>query len=245
MENEYQEYTEQAVEPEVVAPKKKGSLKKWLIIAAIVVVVAVAAFFIYNALTNTYKTPLNLEMKVKNAKTYSKYEKASQAENNGLFEKEQKAMEKLMKKSEDYDADEEKDAFEERIENLKEKYGDDYKYSYKITSKEKIDKDDLKDIQKDYRDNGKSMLKLLEERYDDFDSDDWDELAEQLGLSRSDAKKYIELQKDMYKKMKSVKVTAGYELDVTYTITGSELDEPEEWDATITVYKVNGRWVMD
>ena len=38
---------------------------------------------------------------------------------------------------------------------------------------------------------------------------------------------------------------AGYELTVTVTLSGSELDEPEEDEITMTVYKVNGRWVSE
>ena len=69
---------------------------------------------------------------------------------------------------------------------------------------------------------------------------------DEMGLSKSDAKKVKKIMEGFYKDLKEAKISAGYELEVTYYVKGSELDEPEErYERTINVYKVDGRWVPD
>lgn len=48
------------------------------------------------------------------------------------------------------------DAMEDRLDSLKDKYGDNVKIKYKITDSEKLDKDDIKEIEES-----------IEERYDE------------------------------------------------------------------------------
>ena len=126
------------------------------------------------------------------------------------------------------------------VEEFEDEYGKNYKFYYEIEDKEKIDKDDLKDLQEELRD-------LADEYYDevkDIDNDDLEDWADDADLKLSDAKKLKNEAVSLCKKAKKAKITAGYELDVTYYVKGSELDEPEElYEATITVYKVNGKWV--
>ena len=86
---------------------------------------------------------------------------------------------------------------------------------------------------------GESIL----EKYEDLDSDDYEDIADELGISKSQAKKVVKIAKSVGKKLKKAKVTKGYELEVVRILKGSELDEPEESDSTVYVYKVNGRWI--
>ena len=223
---------------------KKVPKKTWLTIA-IAVAVLIVGIFTLSIVTNTYKTPMKLYVKYMNTETHKNPFNSQIKLLNGFCDDEMKAIIKIMKKSDDFEDTLEsmQENWEERVESYKEKYGDDYKYSFKVEDKEKLDKDDCKDYQDDLRDAAKSMLSSLDDEYENFESDDWSDFADDMGISRSDAKKYVKALEALYKDMKQAKVTAGYELDIIIKITGSELDEPQEQERTIHVYKINGRWV--
>lgn len=228
---------ELAENPKALWEKIKSVPKKiWIGIGAGVAAI-LALIIVLSIVTNTYKTPIKLMQAEANNKKASAMMNKQVAQLNGFCEKEYKAISKIMKKSENYD--DQLEAFEEEIEANKERYGDDYKFKYKVVEKEKIDKDDLKDFQKELRSGGKAMLN----NYDDLDSDDYETLADVLGLTKAQAKKLVKEQISIAKTLKTAKVTAGYELTVEVTITGSEVEDEEPIERTINVYKVNGRWV--
>ena len=191
-----------------------------------------------------YEKPLELMMDQANTKKASEMQAAGIKVLNGLCESEYKDMVKLMQKSEDYDEDDVLERYEERIDALKDEYGSDYKFSYKIEEKEELEEDDLKDVKNTIKDNAKQLKSVIDEM-EEFDSDEWEYLGEELGLTKSDTKKILDIMKSVFEEMKNVEVTEGYELTVTITTTGSELDEPEEDEETICVYKVNGIWVSE
>lgn len=156
---------------------------------------------------------------------------------NGFCEKEYKQILKIMKKSDDYDKDEVKEAYEEFREMLEDEYGKNFKIKAKLDDKDKLDKDEVRDFEKELHDEGKTMLLFLE-MYDDRDG--IEELADEMGISKSQAKKYVKAMKDIATKMKKANVTAGYELEYDVTIDGEDY---EGLDSDITVYKIDGRWV--
>ena len=217
--------------------------KKLLAMAGIAVVAVVALILVISLFAkgpNKYTTPLDLEMDLKNAKTYKAYEKAQLGQTNGLADDEMKDLMKIMKKSDEYDVDDMKDDIEDKVEDYKDEYGKNYKFYYEIEDKEKIDKDDLKDIEDELQDEARDMYDEIK----DTDVDDLEEMMEMIGLKKSDAKKIKSIMEGFYKDLKKAKVSAGYELEVTYYVDGKELDEPQEMGTrTIEVYKVNGRWV--
>jgi hypothetical protein len=150
--------------------------------------------------------------------------------------------------TEDYE-DEIEDAeafFEESIEEMKEEYGSNYKYSYIIEEKEELDSDELRDFRDDLREVAEN-LKSLTDRTDDYDSDEWEDFADDMGFDgdKSKAREFISAVDDLRKVYKTAKVTDGYRLWVTVELDGSELDEPEEEEMEICVFKVNGRWVSE
>lgn len=231
---------ELAANPKALWEKIKAVPKKiWIAIGAGVAAL-VALIVVLSIVTNTYKTPIKLMEAVQNNKKASAQVNKEIAQYNGLCEKEFKQISNIMKKTDAYE--EELESYEESIEYKKETYGDDYKIKYKIEDKEKLDKDELKDIQKSIRATGKSYYKA----YSELDSDDYEDMADALDISKSQAKKIAKLYKSIGKTLKGAKVTKGYKLTLTKTITGSELDDPiEQEDIEIYVYKVNGRWVSD
>lgn len=233
-----------AAEPVVEEkPQKKSiSVKMMAILGGAAAALIALIIILASVLSNTYKTPLNLLMDYRNEKNPSKVLVREYQQLNGLCEKEYKSVLKIMQKSDDYDKDEVKDSYEEAIDERKDEYGKNYKYSYKIEEKEKLEKEDLKEVKTQIKDCAKQLKDILDE-LDDYDSDDWSDLADEMGLTKAQTKKLAGILEDVYKDLKSVKVTKGYKLDVTITLKGSELDEPEESDGTFYVYKINGRWV--
>ena len=225
---------EMAQEPK----KKKKGLKFWLITgigAAVAIAAIVVALVLF--VFNTYKTPLALAEKAANNKKASVALDKQVAMLNGFCEDEYKEIVKVLKKSDYYE--DMLEQYEEQIEYYKDEYGSNYKIKYKITNKEKIDKDELKELRDEIREMGEEMLYELEEA----DSDYYEEGADELGISESQAKKIVKAMKSVAKTLKKAKITEGYTLTVTETIKGSELDEPEEDEYEIEVYKINGRWV--
>lgn len=227
-------------------PKGFGVKLGAIVLAAIIAIVAV--FVVIGQLSNNYKTPIKVMQKYDNKKTYYDESETMIAMLNGFCEKEIKAYVKLMKSSEDYKDElaDAKEDFKDTIADLKDEYGNNYKYTYKIVEKEKIDKDDLKDLRDNLRDLADKYEDALDE-LDEYESEDWEELADQMGLdgNKSKAKKIKDIMKGIRKELKGAKVSAGYELEVVKTLKGSELDEPVETEMTINVYKVNGRWISD
>lgn len=132
---------------------------------------------------------------------------------------------------------------EEYYEDNQDEYGDNFKIQYTVEEKVKLEKTDLRDYQKSFRAYMEDIQYVIEQT-DDFDTDDWQDLAEELEMTRTQAKKFIAALNNMVKDFGRLEVTAGYELDILRTITGEYLDEPEEEDITLEVVKVNGKWVL-
>ena len=260
MENTYEENLE-AVEaaeampnnhqPEEESLPRKGlNWKKipkviWLSAIAAVAVIGIVIGVI-SALTNTYKTPLRLEYKFLNTKESSDYFTEVIGLWNGFSKDELNDIIRIYMKSEDFEDSEEylQDMFDDQVEYFTDMYGEDYKFSYKIEDKEKLDSDDLKEMRNNFKDAAKELKESIEET-EDYDSDDWEDMADDAGIKKSEAKKLVKAMEALYEEWKSVDVTKGYELSVVTIIEGEELDEPEEVERTVYVYKINGRWVSD
>lgn len=227
-------------------PKKYGIIGGAGLAGLIAVIVAIC--LIVGVLCNNYKTPVKTMEKLANMQKYSSKEDISIKLLNGFCEDEFENIFKIYKQSEDFEDNNEdaKDDFADKIEELEDEYGKNYKYTYKITDKEKLEKDDLRDFRDNLR-NAADMIESMIEEAEDYDSDEWEELADEMGLDgkKSKAKDVFEYLEKIRKNLKKAKVTAGYELEVTVILTGSELDEPEEEEITITVYKVDGRWISN
>jgi hypothetical protein len=231
---------EMVANPKALWEKIKAVPKKiWIAIGAGVAAI-LALVIILSIVTNTYKTPIKLMQAAENSKKASAQVNKEIAQYNGLCEKEFKQISNIMKKTDAYES--ELESAEESIDYKKETYGDNYKIKYKIEDKEKLDKDELKEKQKEIRAIGKSYYKS----YSELDADDYEDMADMLDISKAQAKKLAKLYKSIGKTLKGAKVTKGYKLTLTKTITGSELDEPIEQEGIeICVYKINGRWVSD
>lgn len=223
-------------------PKKYGILCGGILTGVIVFIVVIS--LVLGALFNNYKTPVKLMEKNRNSKSFSSYMDRSIDMLNGFCKSEMKAILKVYKSSDDYkdDMEDAKDEFADQIEDMKDEYGSNYKYTYTITDKERLEKEDLKKFRDELRNAADSLEAQIDEA-DDYDSDDWEDIADDAGISKAQAKKLYNAMDDVRKVLKKAQVTDGYELEVTIALTGSELDEPEENEMTIRVYKVDGRWI--
>ena len=189
-----------------------------------------------NSDKNTYETPMDLLMDQLNAKNVDQYIENEYRCFNDLCEKEYRDLDEIFDDIEDY-----KEEIEDDIETLKYECGNDYKYSYKIEDKEEIDEYDLEEMQ----DEIKYVAEYVYTKVEIMKEFDWDSLADELEISVEGAKKLVGVMEDVYQKLKNVKVTEGYELTVTLILNGGKMEVPEEWEMTICVYKVNGRWVSE
>ncbi len=224
--------------------KIKAIPKKIWIMAGAGIAAIVAVIVLISILTNTYKTPISIMQEQDNLKSYKNQFQLVRESLNGLAKSELKTIEKIYKKTDAYkdNIDDMKENFKDSIEEAKDEYGKNYKYTYKVTEKEKIEKEDLKEMRESLRSIA-DRYDNLKEKTDDWGSDEWGDLADELEVSKSDAKKLVKAALSIGKLCRRAKVSAGYELTVTRTLKGSELDEPIEEERTIRVYKIDGRWV--
>ena len=137
------------------------------------------------------------------------------------------------------------DGIDEFHDMLEDYLGKGYKITYKIDDKEKISKDDIKDIQNTWRDLG-DQLEILENSLD--------LLFVYSDVSSSEQKKIKSMLEDLSKKMSKVKINAGYEMTVTIGIKGVDKDDLEdlyndynidELEIDLNVIKINGDWYID
>ena len=224
-------------DPKGLWEKIKALPKKIWIFAGAGLAVLIAAIVLLSMLGNTYKTPVNLMEDAANTNKASKVLDSYIAMLNGFCEDECDDIFDLLKKTEAYE--DLLEDFEDRIEESKERYGSNYKIKYKIVDKEELEREQRKIAQSAIRSRGEHMLEDLE----DMDSDDYADLADELDITKTQARKLVKYEKEIAKTLKKAKIEEGYKLTVEVTTTGRELDEPITREMTVYVYKIDGRWV--
>lgn len=228
-----------------VIERIKSIPKKILIPVLVGVLVVLVGVGFLSAFTgNTYKTPLKIEVELMNSRKCISPIKSSIKMLNGFAKNEFSEMFEIINKTEFYEEELEdyEEYYLEYIENLEDEYGENFRFSFKITDKEKLEKEELRDFRNELREVADEIEEIIDE-IDYYDSDDWEEIADDFGTSKTEAKKLVKTFEKIGKKYKEAKVTAGYKLDILLIIKGRELDEPEEMEIQGEVYKVNGRWV--
>lgn len=222
---------------------KKLLNKRNLILAVVVLVVLIGGVLALRYATNNYMTPIHRLEKIESLKKGNAAKLFQEAlEDIGVTNG--KELFKLMDKSELLEEAMEgwNESLEASIENTMDKYGDDFKVTYKLLDKTQLKKSELRNYKKQIR-NVFSYLESEMDETKDYDSDDWEDLADELEMTKAQAKNLVAAIKQLADDVSHVEVTDGYELELTRIVTGSELDEPEEDDVTIVVLKINGKWV--
>ena len=231
----------------VTEEKKKGfPWKKVGIIAGVIAALAVVFLLLSLLIFRSDRTtPLKTMEKYANAKEVkieAMYKDYIAGSDGGNAVK----ILKLLRESDEFedwfeDTDEAReDLYDVRVDE----YGKDFKIRYEIdkSSEEKLDRDELKEQKAEIKELGE-MYADLGKTLGRIKGDDLEDLADNLDLDVKELKELTACLKELGSKLKSAEVTEGYTYEYTATITGSELDDPEEDDRELTVLKVNGKWV--
>lgn len=218
--------------------------RKILVTVGLIIVILIGAFIGINYATNNYMTPIRSAEKLENKKSVNMKSYLKTGFKN-MGAKNAGEIISILYESDDFvDMMEElEEAFEESYESNQDNYGDDFKITYVVEDKIKLENSDLRDYQKKFRNYIKYLEDELEE-CDDFSSNDWGDFADDMGLTRTQVKKFVSALSDMVDEIGRLEITDGYELDIVRTVTGNMLDEPEETNSTIRVVKVSGRWII-
>ena len=224
--------------------KVKANLKLVLIIALIAVFVVVAGMISINA-AKAYQKPLkNLVTQINNSEEDISVLAVSTLP---------KPIAKDLKSTISYI--EKGDAYLELEDNiaqvirslytaLEEKCGDNYKVSYSMSGKEKLDEDALSQISEKYSALYSDYMKPAIELWDSYDKYDYEDLAASLDISSSDAKKFVDKATKLFEHFEEPKIDAGYEVRVKFTAKGSE-DKISSERYTFNVIKYEGKWTID
>lgn len=217
--------------------------RKTLVTIGIILVVLLGAIAGIRYATNNCMTPIRSAEKLQNKESINA-KKYLETGFKSMGAKNAGEIVNLMYESDDVadlmDALEE--SFESSYEWKQITYGDNFKVTYTVEEKVKLEKSDLRNYQKAFRQAVKYIEDELEET-EDYDSSDWADMTDDMGLSRAQAKKFINAMKEMVNDIGRPEVTNGYEVDILIRITGEMLDEPLETTSTVQVVKVNGRWI--
>lgn len=233
-------------EPGFDGEKKRPNWKKIILIAAIVLAVAaVVALLCVLLLGGSKNTPLKMLEKYANAKEV-KIETVVKDMVGGIEGNSAAKLVRLAAKGDEF-----KDRFEDieeaaadAWEDNADEYGKNFKISYKNDKEveEKLDRDELKEFKADLKELGEDYA-ALGKALGKLKSSDLKDLAEDLDMDVKDLKECIECLKTIGQKLKGADVSEGYAQEYLITITGSELDDPEEDDGELKVLKINGKWV--
>ena len=113
------------------------------------------------------------------------------------------------------------------------------KFSYKISNKKKIGKEDLEAYQDLYQQIGS-----VAEDTARFADRSLPMVEEYLGgvLTAESAGELLGHVRDFAKELRDAKISAGYELDLV--VTGKGRDGSEDTGLTVSVLKLDGQWVV-
>lgn len=210
-------------------------------VAAVVVIVLVV--ILASVFGSNYKTPIKKMVKLLNKKTENSVDYL--ALNSAPYDVSYtKTHISVLEKYDDYTDDygKSKDAYEDLIDEFEEDYGDDYKITIKkIKNVDKMDKDDLKDIQDDIREAYEDKDDI-EDAVDDM-KDSLEYYEDEYDVSSKDTKKLVKAYEKAIKAQAKAKVSKGYEVTVEFKIKGE--DGHASYKAkNVQVLKINGKWVI-
>ena len=227
------------------APAKKGVPNKALfgVIGAVAAVVVVLVLAIALLGGGSYKTPINKLVKMIN-KQSTDIMAYKEMTTEPTSYKSQMTVFKILLSDKDR-----KEEYEDAQKDLDDYY-DDIK-GFKITKvdfrdAEKMKKSELRDIQESYYDEkeDEDWVQNCIDDIKDMEKDDYEDLADDLDISVSAAKKYKKAELNYYKKLPKIKVTEGYTVEVRIYAKYNKEEEKTEIIKDIKVIKVNGKWII-
>jgi len=242
-----------SVDANSVVEKVKTLDKKVLAIggAAIAAVVLILIIVIIALGGKSYMDPINKYIKAVNKRddNYLTYETVLQGKK---IEKLNKNIYKVMLDTDaecydDYTYEElfedYADDLEEMYDDIADEYGDKWKLSFKLKDAEKMDKDDLEDLNElledstdYYEDELDELAEILE------DDDELEDFADDYGVDEKAAKKIIKAYTKYYEFLAEMKVQQAYEVKGKFIIK-ADGEEFESDTVKLIMAKINGSWV--
>jgi hypothetical protein len=193
-------------------------------------------------ISSTYTTPVENSVALANAKSMKEIDTLTLNRTGGLFKTQLQSIYEIEKQSQNYAQTDNEIRLQMIVEEQNEMYGEDYAFYHEITDEDAFTQEDLKILTEEILSQAEKELKaipLILNNNAMLESE-----ATASGLDQEQCRKVLGFYKEIYTEMKTAKITEGYELDYTIYVKGSNLTEPTEYDsATVTVCKINGRWV--
>lgn len=205
----------------------------WKIAAIVVAVLLVVVLLIPK---DSYKTPIELQEDMMNAKTADKMLDRTVDMLNGLGEKEMEDIVKILEKTDEVESA--KNMLVLTLGTIRDNAGEKYKIKLTPKSKEKSDSDNLEYMQERIDKLAETFADCAEQLEENSA-----EVQEELGLSEKDVKKLVKAYKKLAKIYGKAEVTKVYDVKVKTKITGSGLDEAMKGEQYFRVYKVGGHWI--
>lgn len=231
-------------QPSEGQPKRANKNKSKLpLFAGLVAILVIATIIIVVVITSKpYMKPINDFMDAINKKTTNQLNLEYTLEPDFCVTADKK-VESALKNSDDHmDAlEDNNDYLEDRYDNLDDEY-DSWKLTFEMKSKERMDEDDLEDIEDSCNDYFDDYLDSLIDYYEDIlDDGDFEDLADNFDITEKQAKSYVNALVNHYKAHEDVKITDGYEIKGKFIIKTDD-DEYKTDTVTICVVKINGDW---
>lgn len=221
---------------EAAAPKKNINP---IVIGAAAAVAILVIIIIAIASSSSYKTPVKELVKLINKQSTDVFAYQELISNPYTVDYNQAAY-KIMKKNDDV-----KEELEDAKENIKDFY-DDIK-GFKVSScdfvkADKMKGSELRDIQRSSFSN--DFYKDLLEEFDEMDKGDYEDMADALDISVSDAKKLVKEAKKVFKALIKAEVKDGYEVTLRFYGKYDGDEDKTEKIEDVKVIKVNGTWYI-
>ncbi len=226
-------------------PKRNSKKKNNLPIIIGIAAIAIVAVIIIITVTSSkpYMKPINDFIKAINSKTTNQLN-LSYTLQPEFCVKANKKVESALKDSDDHI-----DSLEDTNEYLEDCYDncddefDSWKLSFEVKSAEKMDEDDLEELQDYCNDYYDDYLDGMRDSYEDIadDEDDLEDLADNFDISEKQAKAYATAVANHYAAHEDVKITDGYEIKGKFIVKTDE-DEYKTDTVTVRVVKINGDW---
>lgn len=204
----------------------KSGLKNIIIIGGVALVVLVLIIFGVSS-ANAWKKPIKNQVSMMNKRATSVKTILNATDYAPVTNDFYNAYYEMYADYCDMDLDEyyedKADDIEDAYDYMDDQYGDDWKVTYKIKKKEKLDDDEIDDLQEDWE--------YFVENYENVD--DWygDDADDDL----------IEAVEKQVEKLDKKKITKGYKVKVRIKIEGE--DDSDSETVEMYVVKLGGKWV--
>lgn len=245
------ELCDKVIEKAKTVPAIAGILEKIdskfypAVVAAPIVVVLLVLILVIGAFSSgSYMSPLNDFLNQANKKTADEQKLTSTLMSDSRYNLMKKVI-AIMEKSDSYADSIEKtnDRLEEDFEKLDDEF-DKWKIKFETKSKEKLDKDDVEDLQESLEDYYDDYAEKMIDQFDDIleDDDKLEDYADMMDLKEKEVEQLLKAYIKYYESFENVKVSEAYEVKGKFIVTADK-DEFKTETVKLFFAKINGNWV--